>query len=40
VSEAQRNTNMPNEDNYGAYTAGKSWWEVIFWARLIQGETQ
>jgi hypothetical protein len=40
VSEAQRNENMPNEDNYGAYTPGKSWWEVIFWARLIQGETK
>jgi hypothetical protein len=39
VDEAQRNTNIPNEDNYGAYTPGKSWWEVIFWARLIPGET-
>lgn len=33
VSEHQRNENVPDEDNHGAYTAGKSWWEVIFWAR-------
>jgi hypothetical protein len=39
ASEYQRNSNMPNEENYGVYTPGKSWWEVIFWARLIQGET-
>jgi hypothetical protein len=40
TSEYQRNSNMPDENNYGAYTPGESWWEVIFWARLIQGETQ
>jgi hypothetical protein len=39
TDEAQRNENMPNEDSFGAYTPGQSWWEVIFWARLIQGET-
>lgn len=33
TSEVQRNKNMPDEDNRGAYTPGKSWWEVIFWAR-------
>jgi hypothetical protein len=39
VSEHQRNENIPDEDNHQVYTPGKSWWEVIFWARLIQGET-
>jgi hypothetical protein len=38
TDEYQRNNNMPDENNYGTYSPGKSWWEVIFWARLIQGE--
>jgi hypothetical protein len=37
--EYQRNKNMPDERNSGAYTPGKSYWEVIFWAREILGET-
>jgi hypothetical protein len=36
ASEAQRNDNMPDEDNYGAYTKDKSWWEVIFWAKWVK----
>jgi hypothetical protein len=40
VSEYQRNKNMPDEDNHQVYTEGKSWWEVIFWAQRIQGETK
>jgi hypothetical protein len=39
VSEHQRNSNIPDEDNHQVYTPGETWWEVIFWARLIQGET-
>jgi hypothetical protein len=39
TSEFQRNSNMPDENNYGVYKPGESWWEVIFWAQLIQGET-
>jgi hypothetical protein len=39
ADEANRNSNIPREDNFGVYTPGESWWEVIFWARLIQGET-
>jgi hypothetical protein len=39
LDEHRRNENIPDE-TVNAYTPGKSWWEVIFWARLIQGETQ
>jgi hypothetical protein len=40
VSESERNNNVPNENNYGAYKPGESWWEVIFWAQEIKGETK
>jgi hypothetical protein len=40
TDEVQRNKNMPDESTRGAYTPGESWWEVIFWARNIQGEIQ
>jgi hypothetical protein len=39
TDESQRNSNIPDEDNHQVYTPGQTWWEVIFWARLIQGET-
>jgi hypothetical protein len=40
TSEFQRNSNMPDENNYGQYQAGKSWWEVIFWARDLINPSQ
>ncbi|MDR1581743.1 MAG: SusD/RagB family nutrient-binding outer membrane lipoprotein [Prevotellaceae bacterium] len=40
TSESQRNDNMPKEDNFGAYQAGKSWWEVIFWAKDLTNPSQ
>jgi hypothetical protein len=38
TSEFLRNKNMPDENNYGVYTKGKSWWEVIFWADWVKCE--
>ncbi|MDR1981536.1 MAG: SusD/RagB family nutrient-binding outer membrane lipoprotein [Tannerellaceae bacterium] len=30
---------LPNEANNGQYTRGQSYWEVLFWAREIVGDT-